>query len=186
MVIDRLRLWIQPLTDPTLVPLTGWIFSSGLLRQYHYVSDPKNWTEAQNYCRETYTDLATIENTKEMNQLINTVSSAGNNSEVWIGLYSKIEWRWSDDYKGSIAAEYRYWYTSQTYFYNGSNDLCVGINYHWLWQTLDCSSNFSFICNNGKYPAKHNLFLIMIILKFRMSTQKKKMFPPNCRNTAGS
>ena len=67
-----------------------------------------NWTEAQTYCRETYTDLVTIDNDEDMNQLINTVSSAGYNSHVWIGLYRVIDWKWSDGYRGS-GAEFRSW-----------------------------------------------------------------------------
>ncbi|KAF3697535.1 hypothetical protein EXN66_Car013215 [Channa argus] len=46
-----------------------------------------------------------------MNQLINTVSSAGYNSEVWIGLYNQINWRWSDGYTGN-GAGYRNWKTA--------------------------------------------------------------------------
>ncbi len=92
-----------------MVSSSGWhIFSTCLLHQYHYVADRMNWTEAQTYCREKYTDLATIENTEEMNQLINTVSSSGYNSAVWIGPYSKINWRWSDGYNRS-GAEYWDW-----------------------------------------------------------------------------
>ncbi|KAE8278879.1 hypothetical protein D5F01_LYC22458 [Larimichthys crocea] len=61
------------------------IFSSCLLHQYHFVADPMNWTEAQTYCRQMYTDLATTENTEEMQQLINTVPSSKQTSDVWIG-----------------------------------------------------------------------------------------------------
>ncbi|XP_044198489.1 snaclec echicetin subunit beta-like [Thunnus albacares] len=93
--------------------LTGWsIFSTCRLHQYHFVAELMNWTEAQTYCRETYTDLVTIENTEDMNQLINTVPSAGNNSQVWIGLYRVIDWKWSDGYRGS-GAEYRNWASDQ-------------------------------------------------------------------------
>ncbi|KAG8006327.1 L-selectin, partial [Nibea albiflora] len=84
------------------------IFSSCLLHQYHFVAEPMNWTEAQTFCRQTYTDLATIDNTEEMQQLINTVPSSHQTSDVWIGVYSNVSWSWSDGYNGS-RADYRDW-----------------------------------------------------------------------------
>ncbi|XP_044198487.1 macrophage mannose receptor 1-like [Thunnus albacares] len=106
--------------------LTGWsIFSTCRLHQYHFVAEPMNWTEAQTYCRETYTDLVTIENTEDMNQLNNTVSSAGYNSQVWIGLYRVIDWKWSDGYRGS-GDEYRNWASNQPDL--GADELCVQLD----------------------------------------------------------
>ena len=50
--------------------------SSQLRRQYHFVYDQKNMTEAQKYCRETYTDLATVDNMEDVKILINTVDTS--------------------------------------------------------------------------------------------------------------
>ncbi|XP_030286121.1 secretory phospholipase A2 receptor-like [Sparus aurata] len=118
--------------------LSGWhIFSSCLLHQYHYVSEPMTWTKAQAYCREAYTDLATIENAEEMNQLINTFPSTDDNY-VWIGLYSTFDWRYSDEYNDTIRP---------------GNDFCVLWDYHGkLWWDHQCSEKTTFICNYGTLP----------------------------------
>ncbi|XP_042258028.1 macrophage mannose receptor 1-like [Thunnus maccoyii] len=125
--------------------LTGWsIFSTCCLHQYHFVAQRMKWTEAQTYCRETYTDLVTIENTEDMNQLINTVSSAGNNSQVWIGLYRVIDWKWSD---GS-GAEYRNWASNQPSL--GTDKLGVVIvNSRPSWDIHSCTHEHYFVCYNG-------------------------------------
>ncbi|XP_032439684.1 C-type mannose receptor 2-like [Xiphophorus hellerii] len=67
------------------------------LYQFHYINENKNWTEAQQYCRENHTDLATVTNMKDMERLINI--SAGDQREAWIGLYDQTHgtrtWYWS-------------------------------------------------------------------------------------------
>lgn len=90
-----------------------YTLSSCLAHEYHFVNMGKNWTEAQAYCREKYTDLVTIDNMEDMNRLINTVDS-GSNGSAWTGLYSGVNsWRWSledMDYYGET--EFRNWDSS--------------------------------------------------------------------------
>uniref|UniRef100_A0A3B5LCA2 C-type lectin domain-containing protein n=1 Tax=Xiphophorus couchianus TaxID=32473 RepID=A0A3B5LCA2_9TELE len=62
-------------------------------RQYYFVKKFLNWDEAQRYCRKHHTDLATIGNSKDVKQFLDIVSSA--DDDVWIGLYSNINWTWS-------------------------------------------------------------------------------------------
>ncbi|XP_049424105.1 secretory phospholipase A2 receptor-like isoform X1 [Epinephelus fuscoguttatus] len=138
------RIWLGVLY------LSGWHISSCFLRQYHYVADPKTWTEAQAYCREKYTDLATIQNSTEMDQLADTVSSSGHNSDVWIGLYSVVDWRWSDGYNGS-GAEYRNWQNridNEPDFYS-FHQFCVNIGSAGGWWDDSCSISYPFICYRG-------------------------------------
>ncbi|XP_049423926.1 C-type mannose receptor 2-like isoform X4 [Epinephelus fuscoguttatus] len=67
------------------------------LHEYHFVEEKKNWTEAQQYCREHHTDLATVSNMTDMERLRD---SAQNQDGAWIGLYSTAGednrmWHWS-------------------------------------------------------------------------------------------
>uniref|UniRef100_A0A3B3SGZ5 C-type lectin domain-containing protein n=1 Tax=Paramormyrops kingsleyae TaxID=1676925 RepID=A0A3B3SGZ5_9TELE len=50
------------------------------------------WSDAQSYCRHSYTDLATVRN-KEDNALIQTMVTSG--TWAWIGLF-RDTWKWSD------------------------------------------------------------------------------------------
>ncbi|CAB1433582.1 unnamed protein product [Pleuronectes platessa] len=123
-------------------------FSTCLLHQYHFVSDAMNWTEAQSYCREKYTDLATIENTEEMKKLQDTVSAAGHSSKVWIGLYSHIDWKWSDGFNQS-GAEYRNWDPTDPTNLKPNNELCVIQLNSGSWYDAQCHDQHQFVCYNG-------------------------------------
>ncbi|KAG7999490.1 Neurocan core protein, partial [Nibea albiflora] len=129
----------------------GWCISTCLLHQYHYVAGPLNWTEAQTYCRKTYTDLATIRSHEEMNQLFRTVSSAGvKSADVWTGLYSKIDWKWSNGYRGD-GAEYKNWNNNpdnEPDFY-GAAQFCVCAGNDGRWWDDGCDKKHPFICITG-------------------------------------
>ncbi|XP_037615500.1 secretory phospholipase A2 receptor-like [Sebastes umbrosus] len=142
MMMERILLGV--------LSLSGWIIPSICLhRQYHYVADLKTWTEAASYCRRTYTDLASIENTEEMNQLMNTVSSSSNSPEVWIGLRSAIVWRWSDGYRGT-GSRHRNWRTTYNEPDFGSGvQFCVFTRGDGKWFDHFCYSEIPFICYRG-------------------------------------
>ncbi|KAG7269197.1 hypothetical protein CRUP_016069 [Coryphaenoides rupestris] len=50
-------------------------------RQYHYVSEKKNWTEAQAHCKDRFSDLATITDCQENKDAFDTIKEKTN---VWI------------------------------------------------------------------------------------------------------
>uniref|UniRef100_A0A3Q2E4M2 C-type lectin domain-containing protein n=1 Tax=Cyprinodon variegatus TaxID=28743 RepID=A0A3Q2E4M2_CYPVA len=120
-------------------------------RHYHFFSEPLTWNEAQTFCRQKYTDLATIENSEEHNLLYKTLQSAGYSSDVWIGLYSEIDWKWSDGYTGA-GADYRHWRSiyNEPQFYNASQ-LCVKAGSFGNWWDDDCAQKRQFICNKGNF-----------------------------------
>uniref|UniRef100_A0A8C9RWZ6 C-type lectin domain-containing protein n=1 Tax=Scleropages formosus TaxID=113540 RepID=A0A8C9RWZ6_SCLFO len=76
----------------------------------YFVNMSKNWTEAQSYCRENYTDLTE-------NDLIHNMTRNG--TCVWIGLYRDY-WQWSDQRNSS----FRYWAPGKPTNYDG-NEKCT-------------------------------------------------------------
>uniref|UniRef100_A0A3Q3GCJ9 C-type lectin domain-containing protein n=1 Tax=Kryptolebias marmoratus TaxID=37003 RepID=A0A3Q3GCJ9_KRYMA len=120
---------------------------------YFFINEPLTWTEAQTYCRQKHSDLATIKSTEDVDQLIKTLSSADHSSEVWIGLFSEINWIWSDGFTGS-GAEFRDWETSSYEpDFASANQFCVLIDSNGRWWDANCQYSYSFICNNGKNPS---------------------------------
>ncbi|XP_027894816.1 macrophage mannose receptor 1-like [Xiphophorus couchianus] len=126
-----------------------FILSTCDQHQYHFVSGSFTWSEAQAYCRQKHTDLATIQSFTEVERVLETLSSAGHTSEVWIGLYSEMDWRWSDGFTGS-GAEYRDWETSDDepdFYY--AYQFCVLIAKNGKYWDDSCSISYPFICYNG-------------------------------------
>ncbi|KAL1249198.1 hypothetical protein QQF64_020203 [Cirrhinus molitorella] len=134
----------------TSLLLTAVVSSSaGALRQYHFVSQQRNWTEAQKYCREKHTDLVTINDMQEQNDTKQAIERVNSNVErVWIGLKSTNTWIWSRDpafYSGGDL-RYKNWENSQP---KGNGD-CVFMNNEGKWNDRNCSFTKYFICYNDK------------------------------------
>ncbi|XP_030635313.1 macrophage mannose receptor 1-like [Chanos chanos] len=136
----------------SLVPAAYWDLASSF-GLYHYVNEEKNWTEAQTYCRQHYSDLVTIENTED-NERVMTSLKGTHSDLVWIGLYDDREsWRWSldnDGFYGDGEKEYRNWVSGQPDNYNGDEECCTVMGSGGQWNDCPCNIMVMFMCYDGE------------------------------------
>uniref|UniRef100_A0A3Q3AZI1 C-type mannose receptor 2-like n=1 Tax=Kryptolebias marmoratus TaxID=37003 RepID=A0A3Q3AZI1_KRYMA len=126
--------------------------------EYHYVGENKNWSEAQQYCREKYTDLATVSNMTDMKRILN--KPAGNMNEAWIGLYDQTDgnrmWHWSLPGVEFNESQTN-WNTKEPNDVNTEN--CAFINKELKWADISCDGanepNMYFICYNSTSEKFH-------------------------------
>ncbi|XP_039532863.1 macrophage mannose receptor 1-like isoform X1 [Pimephales promelas] len=130
-----------------LLLLSGLFWSSSALsRQYHYINVRMSWPEAQSYCREKYTDLATVDTMDDVNRLVNIVD-AGYSGSVWIGLKRGTQTRWAWSNGENKSSLYSNWASGEP----NQNEDCVSILYG-SWFDMGCSYRRYFVCykeNNG-------------------------------------
>ncbi|XP_036420716.1 macrophage mannose receptor 1-like isoform X2 [Colossoma macropomum] len=136
--------------------------ASYLPHRYHFVNQYKNWTEAQRYCRQTYTDLATINNLEEMN----TVKAMLQNQVgcVWIGL-NRVDgqkWLWSlEDGTSFINGQsYTNWLPGEPNNGLKSNSCVFMRGFDGLWTDDECTNKYYFVCYTGKKTAITKLVLV--------------------------
>ncbi|KAK1889999.1 Macrophage mannose receptor 1 [Dissostichus eleginoides] len=104
------------------------------LYEYHFIQEEKSWDDAQSYCREHYTDLATVSNMRDMKRLTNP----SKNKDAWIGLHSM--WHWSLVELKKSETE---WMDGQPSINTDEN--CAVIRAQ-QWHDCTCNHDFEFIC----------------------------------------
>ncbi|XP_041926000.1 C-type mannose receptor 2-like [Alosa sapidissima] len=106
---------------------------------YVLVTEWKNWADAQRYCREKHTDLASVRNQTENDQIKDV---RGNNPGIaWIGLF-RDAWEWSD---GS-SSSFRHWNTGQP---DNGGVACTEIK-NGQWNDAGCHHQINFTCYEDK------------------------------------
>lgn len=131
-------------------------------REYFFVNEAKNWTEAQTHCRDAYTDLATIEDKDDVTRVMRII---GNESGiVWIGLYKNLTgvWKWSledESFYHPGEYEFRNWEVNQPS--SLPFEECVrAFENNGYWHDTTCHELHIFFCYNGSVNATEPLKLI--------------------------
>ncbi|KAI9515691.1 hypothetical protein NQZ68_023343, partial [Dissostichus eleginoides] len=112
------------------------------------------WTEAQSYCREHHTDLASVRNPAENQQIVELWSGG---DWYWIGLY-RDSWKWSD---GSNSS-FKYWAENEPN-YKGLK-ACVAAAFHdsGKWEDSDCGVKKPFICYGPVVPVSMQVIKVRV------------------------
>ncbi|XP_058638958.1 secretory phospholipase A2 receptor [Onychostoma macrolepis] len=129
------------------------------INMYYFVSELKTFAEAQLYCRATYTDLATIENTDDLDKLqTDQVTYRG----AWIGLMETglFHWHWAlADRRFYKVGEMKYRNWAQFEPDDGLNQDCVIMTYKGLFQNTNCLMLFNLICYDANSTEQRYIYI---------------------------
>ncbi|XP_059204940.1 lectin-like [Centropristis striata] len=111
---------------------------SGLDVTFVLINNNMSWSEAQSYCREHHTDLASVRNMAE-NQKVQELIPEGV-KYVWIGLF-RDSWKWSDGSRSS----FKNWMTEEP---TGFSQACAAADFSSSggWGDENCDLKLPFVC----------------------------------------
>ncbi|XP_042346277.1 macrophage mannose receptor 1 [Plectropomus leopardus] len=127
-----------------LLFISGFCSFTAGSSDFHLISISKNYTEAKHYCREMYTDLATIHNSTDTDNLIALVPS--DVIRAWIGLEAGDEWTWHWSWPDQ-KVDFVNWKAGEPQIKN--EDTCVEMDQRGEWIESDCRTRKSFVCHGN-------------------------------------
>uniref|UniRef100_A0A8D3BLP9 C-type lectin domain-containing protein n=2 Tax=Scophthalmus maximus TaxID=52904 RepID=A0A8D3BLP9_SCOMX len=111
------------------------------LPEYYYVNLLMNWTDAQDYCRVHYTDLATLESMDDINRLKADFSY----NLSWVGLSrDPNSRRWSATVEANTTGFHAWAETEPNHI--GGNENCVLMSTNRQWRDYSCDRVRTFVC----------------------------------------
>lgn len=111
-----------------------------------------SWVEAQSFCRAEYSDLATINDEKDIDRIDNMVMDG--DWSFWIGLYDDVNsWKWSlegEHFYAGVGEDYRHWQENQP-DNTASDEHCVSMMEDGLWRDNSCTLiKMPLVCFRGE------------------------------------
>ncbi|XP_032423729.1 L-selectin-like [Xiphophorus hellerii] len=142
-------------------------------RKYHFVYDPKSWSDAQTFCRQRYTDLATIDNMADVDVLNNMADLkqmvySQFSYRAWIGLYTNAgQWKWADGSKFLFT----HWKSGKP---DKSTDTSVCAVAYFQesgsWEDEYCDIKRAFICYEA--PVKLKVLEVKLVRTFSLDLEE--------------
>ncbi|XP_058235789.1 macrophage mannose receptor 1-like [Hemibagrus wyckioides] len=123
-------------------PNGGVAIKKNTKTKYVVINETKSWYDAQIYCREKYTDLVSVRNQTENDEIWRMINSSVHQN-VWIGLFND-SWKWSDQSNSS----FRYWSSDKPS--GGLNCSAVSESGQRYWSDVNCTEKLPFICIENK------------------------------------
>ncbi|KAI5085923.1 macrophage mannose receptor 1 isoform X2, partial [Silurus meridionalis] len=137
--------------SPTGLILLDVSVPQEISRNYYLILMKKSWSDAQNYCRMMYTDLAIIITDVDLLQIKKEAVRQKLATFAWIGLYNDVNsWRWSLNevlLKNSILTN---WMPGEPNNYAAKESCCVIMNTTGYWADKPCADLKPFICYDGE------------------------------------
>lgn len=126
------------------------------------------WIQAQNYCRKTYTDLATVHNAQDLAALGEVI---GSSSYVWFGLQPDTEaWKWSlenQDHYDEGEAAFMMWNNGEPSYGISIYMAFVAMLQNGNWDDQLCGNLLPFYCYN-KSNEDQTMSVIIITINYSL------------------
>ncbi|XP_040909653.1 C-type mannose receptor 2-like [Toxotes jaculatrix] len=130
--------------------------STSIFSEYHYVRESMSWSEAQSYCRNEFTDLASVAHQYDNSRLLRVIQVLG--KFAWIGLYDDLTtWRWAlgfEDFNNNT--DFSYWYSNEPDNKN-STESCTVMTQKGFWKDIKCTHKCPAVCFYEQGQSKYIL-----------------------------